>query len=90
MSCHLYFSVQESNDSVAFQDCWPAYSIPFPDFRDEFVNSRDAAVSFTCYAIFAGGSSCGHGAVAESKGVRGQEAGSRGPGIESVEPPTTS
>ena len=61
MSCHLYFTVQESNEIVAFQSCSPASSIPFPDFPEEFVNFRDAAVSFIWYAIFAGGSSCGHG-----------------------------
>jgi hypothetical protein len=58
MSRHLYFRVQESNDLVAFQSCWQASSLPFPDFREEFVNSRDAAMSFIWYAIFAAGSSC--------------------------------
>src|SRR5262252_3314872 len=56
-----FSTVQTCNEIAAFQSCSSASSILFPDFREEFVNSRDAAVSFIWYAIFAGGSSCGHG-----------------------------
>jgi hypothetical protein len=59
MSRRPYFTVRARNEIVALWSRSPASSIPFLDFREEFVNSRDAEVSFIWYAILAGGSSCG-------------------------------
>ncbi len=89
MSHRPYVTAQARNEIVAFHGCSPASSIPFPDVREEFVNSPDAAMSFIWYAIFAGGSSCGHGAVAEGKGSVSRKQGSRVRRSESGEPPTT-
>ena len=77
MSRRSSFTVQASNEIVTLRICSPASSIPFPDVREEFVNSRDAAVSFIWYAIFAGGSSCYHGAVAAGKGWVSWKQGSK-------------
>ena len=68
--------LEASKEIVALMSCSPTSSIPFPDVREEFVNSRDAEVSIIWYAIFAGGSSCSPGAVAEGKGSVSRKQGS--------------
>jgi hypothetical protein len=53
------------------------FPIPFLSSREEIVNFRDVTMSFIWYAIFTGGSSCYHGAVAGGKGLVSWKQGSK-------------